>query len=252
MTQPRTYQTEGIVLKRSKFGEADRLLIIYTPGGKIRAVAKGAVRPGSKFGGHIELLTQSLFLLARGRNFDIVTQVQTINSFMPLKENLRLMSNGLYLCELIDAFTEDDVEEESIYNLLITTLTELTRGRHIDNILRYFELRLLEYSGYKPQLAKCAACGIALLPQTNCFSSAQGGVLCVNCGFEEPVTRPLTLNALKVLRLWQNCDFNTAQKVVMNDSLALEIESVLREYIRYILERRIKSVDFLDKLRMTS
>ncbi len=249
MTEPRTFQTEALVLKRSKFGEADRILILYTPRGKIKAIAKGAAKPGSKFGGHVELMTHSQFLLARGMNFSIVTQVQTINSFIPLKENLKLMSSGLYLLELVDAFTEEDLQESGFFSFVIETLQRLSANKNVDTILRYFELHILDFAGYRPQLNRCVTCGKALEPETNVFSAAQGGVLCIECGFEEPVTRPLSLNALKVLRLWQNCDFNTAQKVNISTSLALELELILRDYIIYILERRIKSTDFMDKLR---
>ena len=252
MAEPRTYQTEALVIKRTKLGEADRILVLYTPNGKIKAIAKGAVKPGSKFGGHVELLIHSQLLLAKGRNFDIVTQCQTISSFMALKEDLKRMTAGLYLSELLDAFTEEDMPDRGIFNMVIETLHQLSTARSINTILRYFELHILEHAGYKPQLQRCADCNTSLQPVTNCFCPAQGGVLCVECGFEEPVTRPLSLNALKVLRLWQTCDFATAQKVNINSELALELELILREYIRYIIERQIRSTDFLDKLRLSS
>ncbi len=73
--------------------------------------------------------------------------------------------------------------------------------------------------------------------------------MCIECGFEEPVTIPLSLNALKVLRLWQNYDFASALKVNINPELSLELELLLRDYIRHVLERRIKSTDFLDRLK---
>jgi len=249
MTEPRTYQTEAVVIKRTRLGETDRILILYSPMGKLKAIAKGASRPGSKFGGHVELLTHSQLLLARGRNFDIVTQAQTINSFIPLKENLKLMASGLYVTELVDAFTEEDIEDRGLFSLLIETLLQLSQTKSTDTVLRYFELHILDYSGYKPELNRCIVCGRQLEPSTNCFCAAQGGALCIECGFEEPVTSPLSLNALKVLRLWQNCDLASAQKVNINPELSLELELILRDYIRHILERRIKSTDFLDKLK---
>jgi DNA repair protein RecO (recombination protein O) len=89
MSKPRTYQTEAIIIKKVKLGEADRILTVYTPQlGKIRAIAKGVRRPKSKMAGHLELLTHSLVSLARGRNLDTITGCQTINSFLPLKTNL--------------------------------------------------------------------------------------------------------------------------------------------------------------------
>lgn len=250
MTLSRVYQTEAIIIKRSKLGEADRILTIYTPDhGKVKAVAKGTRRPKSKLGGHVELLTHSLLLLARGRNLDIITQAQTIDSFMPLKGDLNRMSCGLYISELVDSFNAEHVENHRLFSLLLDTLHQLSQAKNNEIILRYFELHLLDYTGYRPQLQRCANCDSPLLPVTNCFSSSQGGVLCKDCGYEEPIARSLSLNALKVLRLWQNCDCATAGRVRINSELSLELEQVLREYIRYLLERQVKSTTWLDKLR---
>ena len=250
MTQPRVYQTEAIIIKRTKLGEADRILTLYTPDqGKLKAVAKGTLRTRSKLGGHVELLTHSLLLLARGRNLDIITQAQTINSFLPLKDDLSRMSCGLYIAELVDSFTAEDIENSHLFTLLLDTLNQLSQCKSNDIILRYFELHILDLIGYRPQLQRCANCDSPLQPVTNYFSASEGGVLCNDCSYEEPVTRPLSLNGLKVLRLWQNCSYATASKVIVNPKLSLELEQVLREYIKYLLERQVKSTAWLDKLK---
>ncbi|GAI54710.1 unnamed protein product, partial [marine sediment metagenome] len=109
MRTPRSYQTQAITIKQIKLGEVDKILTIYTPEfGKLKAVAKGACRPGSKLGGNVEPLTYSLMMLARGRNLDIVTQSQTIDGFLVLKNNLWYTSCGLYVLELIDSFTVEN------------------------------------------------------------------------------------------------------------------------------------------------
>ncbi len=225
-------------------------MTLYTPQlGKIKAIAKGARRPGSKLGGHIEPLTHSLIMLARGRNFDIITQTQTINSFLPLRNDLWRTTWGLYACELVDSFTEERLANRPIFDLLLNTFNWLCEANNGENILRYFELHLLNYLGYRPQLRQCVTCNSPLQPIPNFFSPHQGGVLCPNCGLQEPVARPLSVNALKVLRLWQNSDYTTARRIRINPQLASEIEQVMREYIRYLLEREVKSTAWLDKLR---
>ena len=250
MTKPRVYQTEAVVIKRTKLGEADRILTLYTPDyGKVRAVAKGSRRTNSKLGGHVELLTHSSLLLAKGRNLDIITQAQTINSFLPLKEDLRRMSCGLYISELIDSFTAEDEGNPQIFELLRETLDQLSHAQKSDTIVRYFEIHLLEFTGYRPQLQQCANCGGQLKPIQNYFSSSQGGALCGDCSYEEPIVLPLSLNALKVLRLWQNCDFTNAVKVTIKPELALELEQLLREYIKHVLDRQLKSTAWLDIIK---
>lgn len=246
----RVYQTEAIIIKRINLGEADRILTLYTPSlGKIKAVAKGVRRPQSKLGGHVELLTYSRLMLAKGRNLDIITQAQTINNFLPLKEDLERTASGLYIAELVDAFTPERAEDEELFYLLLDTLQHLCHAVNSGALLRYFELHLLAQVGYRPELQRCGDCKAPLKPATNFFSPYYGGVLCHECGHHEPLALPLSLNALKVLRFWQTCDYTAAQKVKLDSQLATELETVLREYIRYLLERQLKSVTWLDKLK---
>ncbi len=253
MTSPRTYQTEAIVIKRIKLGEADRILTIYTPSfGKLKAVAKGTRRPKSKLGGHVELLTHSRLMLARGRNLDIITQAQTIDNFLPIKDDLDRLSRGLYMAELVDSFTGEHIEDRHLFDLLLETLKQLSQPTYCEPILRYFELNLLDHLGYRPQLQHCTECNSPLNPETNFFSPKMGGILCHQCGFKEPMSRPLSLNALKVLRLWQNCNFAAVLKVKINRELAAELEQVMREYIKYLLEKQLKSTAWLDRLKTES
>jgi DNA repair protein RecO (recombination protein O) len=250
MTAPRTYQTEAIIIKRIKLGEADRILTIYTPDlGKLKAVAKGTRRPKSKLGGHVELLTHSRIMIARGRNLDIITQAQTIDNFLPIKDDLERISRGLYLAELIDSFTGEHIEDRQLFNLLLETLKQLAQSRDYEPVLRYFELNLLDHLGYRPQLQRCTDCNLLLEPGSNFFSSRLGGVLCPQCGFNEPMASPISLNALKVLRLWQNCNYETATRVKIKRELSVELEQLMREYIRYLLEKQLKSTAWLDRLK---
>jgi DNA repair protein RecO (recombination protein O) len=250
MTASRTYQTEAIIIKRIKLGEADRILTLYTPElGKLKAVAKGTRRPKSKLGGHVELLTHSRLMLARGRNLDIITQAQTIDNFLPIKDDLELISQGLYIAELVDSFAGEHIEDRRLFDLLLETLKQLSQSKDCELILRYFELHLLHHLGYRPQLQYCTNCNSSLKPESNFFSPIQGGVLCHNCGFHEPAAYPLSLNALKVLRLWQNCNFTAAKKVKIKRELASELEQLMREYIKYLLEKQLKSTAWLDKLK---
>jgi DNA repair protein RecO (recombination protein O) len=250
MSQPRNYQTEAIVIKKTKLGEADRILTFYTPHlGKIQAVAKGVRRPKSKMAGHLELLTCSRVDLARGRNLDTVTGAQTINSFILLKNDLNLASYGLYLAELTCQFTPEDQENLEIFELLLGTMERLCEANNKDIILRHFEMQLLNASGFRPQLQQCVKCRQPLQPATNYFSASGGGMLCPSCSNEQYGLYALSANALKVLRLLQNGDLDTVLKLKISPELSFEMEEVVRRYIRYILEKEVKSVAWLDNLK---
>ena len=250
MSKPRNYQTEAIIIKKTKLGEADRILTLYTPHlGKIQAIAKGVRRPRSKLAGHLELLTHSQVSLARGRNLDTITGSQTINSFLPLKSELELTAYALYTIELVDQFTADQIENYPLFQVLLETMHRLCQAGDNELVLRYFELHLLNEIGYRPQLQQCVSCRSTLEPVTNSFCSSAGGILCTNCQQTQPLTYPLSVNALKVLRLLQSSDYTTAGKLKINPELSRELAEVMKDYVKYLLEREVKSAAWLDTLR---
>jgi len=250
MSKPRTYQTEAIVIKKTKLGEADRILTLYTPHlGKIQAVAKGVRRPRSKLAGHLELLTHSQVSLARGRNLDTIIGSQATNSFLTLKNDLWLTSCALYAVELVNQFTADHIENYPLFQLLLETMKQLCQAGDNELVLRYFEIQLLNEVGYRPQLQQCVSCRSRLEPITNSFCSSAGGMLCSSCRQSQPLTYPLSVNGLKVLRLLQNSDYDTISRLRLTSELSRELEGVTRDYLRYLLEREVKSIAWLDTLR---
>jgi len=199
--------------------------------------------------GHLELLTHSMVSLARGRNLDTIIGSQTINSFLPLKSDLELTSYGLYAIELVDQFTAEHIEDYPLFQLLLEILHCLCRGGDNELTLRYFELHLLNEVGYRPQLQQCVSCHQALEPVTNAFCSAAGGMLCPLCSQSQPLIQPISVNTLKVLRFLQSSDYDTAAKLKMDPELSHQLEIVMRDYLKYLLEREVKSAAWLDSLR---
>ncbi|NQT74086.1 MAG: DNA repair protein RecO [Chloroflexi bacterium] len=246
----KTYKTEAIVLKHIDLGEADRILTLYTPNqGKLRAVARGVRRMKSRLGGHVEPLINCSLMLSHGRALEVVSQGQTIESFLPIRNDLKLTVQALYLVELTDAFTSERIENYSVYKLLLDSLRLLAKVRNAEILFRYFELQLLGYVGYEPQLYKCLNCKATIEPVQNFFSTSGGGILCPNCAHTEPVVKPISVDALKVVRLLQRGDFITANRLRLSADLSRELERIMQGYIRYLLEREIKSTRFRDRLK---
>lgn len=269
MRQQRSYSIEAIVLKRTDYGEADRILTFFTPTkGKMHAIAKGTRRPISKKAGHLELLNRSQLQMALGRNLDIVTQAEGRENFLHLRGELWHMTCGFYLAELVDRFVEDSTPHRDIYALLLESLryldadanalqhqraqvSEQTNEQvdvhgHTRLLLRYFELHLLSSIGYEPALQNCAQCASELRPEENGFRASLGGVLCPQCSrFWE---RRLSLNALKVLRFLQRSKWIEASHLRLDAKLQAELEAVMHDLLRFHLERDLKSWSFLDML----
>jgi len=250
MPESREYATEAVIIRKIKLGEADRILTVYTPdNGKIEVVAKGVRKPKSKMAGHLELLTHSQLNLARGRNLDTVIGAQSITSFINLKNDLMLTSSGLYSAELINQFTVAHVASPPLFQLFLETLGRLAKAESPELTLRYFELHLLDISGYRPQLQECVVCRETLKPVENAFSPGAGGILCPNCKYEHPSAFLISVDALKVLRLFQRSPFEVVSRLKINPELGQELKIALSAYISYLLEREVKSATWLDALR---
>lgn len=245
----RIYRTEAVIIRRSAFGEADRLITLITPLGKRRVVAKGARKTTSRLAGHIELFTHATMLLAVGRNLDIVTQSVILHSFDTLRSDLQRISAAYYAAELIDRLTEEDDENRPAFDLLIATLQALDTTSRPDLALRFYELHLLGYLGYRPQLYHCASCQEALTEAANRFSPAAGGVLCPRCAPADHRSIPMSLSAFKLLRFLQAQPHDAVERLNISTDVRDEAEKLLRVYIRRILERDMKSVAFLDEIR---
>ncbi len=247
---PRVYRTEGIVLKGYDFGEADRILTLYTPQlGKLRAIAKGVRRTKSRKAGHLDLFTRSNLLVARGRQLDIITQAETIESFAPMRIDLVRLSYAHYVAELVDAFTVEQMANYPVYATTVATLRRISTAEDPALSIRSFEVQLLGLMGYRPQLHRCLSCDTAIEPVSNRFSPKMGGVLCPLCASEDRAAGPISVQALKVLRNLQTNEAAILQLPELRLEVGQEVEARLQEYIEYRLEKAPRSVRFLDQLR---
>lgn len=142
-----TYKTEGIILKRTNFGEADRIITVFTrKHGKIKILAKGVRRITSRRSPNIELFNLATLFIHKGRTFDILTEAQTVETFENIRKKLELVGLAYYVCELIDGFCAEHQPHPNVYNLLVKTLQELDHG-----VIQTFETTLLSELGFLPR-----------------------------------------------------------------------------------------------------
>ncbi len=250
MPKVHTYRTEGIVLRRSDFGEADRLLTLFTRElGKVRAIAKGVRKPQSRKTGHVELFTRSNFLIAAGRSLDIVTQAETVDVYDGLRHDLVRTTYAAYAVELLDQFTPEGDKHIGIYDLLVQALSWFARSDNFLLAARFYELRLLSLNGYQPELFRCVVSQEPIVEEDQFFSAELGGLVRPAHRPADRQARPISASAVKILRYLQTRSWNTVQSLQLRRELHGELEDVLYHYITYQLERQLKSVDFLKRLR---
>ncbi len=145
------YNVEAINLRTRNFGEADKIVTLFTrEKGKVQAVAKGARRPTSKFGGRLEVFSHNNVMLATARTLDIISQCETIDSFYRIREDGGKLNIGFYMVKLIDIMTEDRQVNVELFELLLSGLKALENGLNRELLPRIFEVKLCETEGFLP------------------------------------------------------------------------------------------------------
>ncbi|HLF72122.1 MAG TPA: DNA repair protein RecO [Dehalococcoidia bacterium] len=250
MPRPRVYKTQAIVLRQRKLGEADKIVTLYCAHlGKLDAVAKGVRRTKSRMAGSLEPLTLGSYLVAEGRELDIVTQAETVESFAAMREDLERLSRALYCAELVDRLTPERSEGYPIFRLLQETLAHLATDGEYEMAVRRFELRLLDELGYRPSLDACAICGGRVEPVTNYWSAAAGGLVCPKCTDDSLRLTPISVNGLKVLRLAARASIAEVARVMLSRELGAELEACMADQVSFVLEREVRSARFVETLR---
>lgn len=207
----KAFKTEGVILRRRSFGEADRILTVFSlHRGKISVLAKGVRRITSRRAGNVELLNRVQMFLHPGKNFLILTEAEALNTYQPLKEDLTLSTYAYHIVELADKLLAEDQENRGLY-LDLTQLLDRLSKRPRQLLIRAFEVKTLSKLGFW---------AIENLPDVN------KGIIDL-------------LYSLEIL------SWDQIEKVEVNQTQAVELERVLRYYIERVIESKLKSRQFL-------
>jgi DNA repair protein RecO (recombination protein O) len=180
---PAPLKTEAIVLRSIRYGEADRILHLYTPRhGRLGAIAKGARRSRSRFGARLEPFFRVRTVLHEGRGeLYSVSSVDTIAAHADLREQAVTLDAAARACDAVARLFETSEAHPEVFTLLANELSLLSsdaaHARPANGLA--FRLKLLLAAGVVPQLGACAACGEA--EHLRAFSAAAGGVVCGSC-----------------------------------------------------------------------
>ena len=251
MPAPRRYVTDGIVLSRFDLGEADRVLTLITPEhGKIRIIAKGVRRTTSRLGGSLEPFAELNVALARGRTFDVVTEVRVGHAWLKLRDNLESAATAWYIAELADRSLEERHEAEPLYALLRRAYELLDAGMAPGRVARWYEMHLADELGQRPEVDRCVECD-RMLEATGSFRWVPplGGVLCTRCPGPPADRASLSLDALKLLKAYQRLDIEAIAELRLTEATEREVEGAMRDFMRVALERDARSLAFLDEVR---
>jgi DNA repair protein RecO (recombination protein O) len=235
------YRDSGVVLRTIKLGEADRIVTVFTHvHGKVRAVAKGVRKTTSKFGARLEPTSHIALQCYRGRELDVVTQVETIEANRALREGYGLLTHAVPMLEAVDQVAQEREPNPALYRMLTGALRTLALQR-ARVVTPAFFWKLLSLEGFHPMLDSCARCGgddVALVA----FDVDEGGALCAPCA--RGGGRPMTPAALDLMRRMLGGGLNGVLAEPAGPAV-IEVERLAVTTLEHHIERRLRSAALL-------
>lgn len=230
------YRDVGVVVRTHKLGETDRIVTVVTQdSGRIRAVAKGVRKPGSRFGSRLEPLSHVQLQLYRGRELDVVNQVELVEVSSGIRSSLEATTDAMTMCEMVDQLSHDRAPAPHLYRMLVGALRQLNVA-YGPLVLPALQLRLLEVEGVGPRVDGCVRCGTA--ESLVAFDVVEGGVQCVD--HRRGVS--MSGSAIAVLQRILGGDVaGTLRRTDYQESTIREVVVVARTLIERHLERRLRA-----------
>jgi DNA repair protein RecO (recombination protein O) len=214
-----SYLTKAIVIGRTNFGEADRVVRFFTPEhGKVAAVAKGVRKIKSRFGGHLELFGEVSLMLNSGRNLDTITSARLIWYPHKLVGDYDRLGLAFLIAKAVDKLTEPGQAAPALYDVMLEGLKALDEGASGAVVELWFKLRLLETLGYRPELGGCVVCGQHEESATYAFSTARGGIVCL--ADSNVLDEPFNSSQIKFWRLLSDYSYVTISHIAGAQALA--------------------------------
>lgn len=232
--------TEGIVLKRVKVSDYDKILTVYTrKAGKMSIAVKGSQNPKSKLSSGAHPFVYGEFSISKGGRMSSASSIDVKNAFYHLREDLDQLTVASYFLELIHIVTVENIINNSLFNLLLDflTVTEQTKDINTLHLLKItFELKLLSLIGLSPELEHCVNCGTVV--EHPKFSVAEGGVICKNCFNQYPDDYKIGEVIQQLMLFLRHQDMDKILDITIDDVLVKKIDFVLNEFLRFHLERK--------------
>ncbi|MDP6668048.1 MAG: DNA repair protein RecO [Dehalococcoidia bacterium] len=250
--RPVTYTTDGVVVRVSNLGEADRIVTLVTPiHGLIRGVARAARKPGSRLGGHLDLLRHVSVSVRETRTLFGLSQASTVNGFRGLRDDLDRFSRASYVSEMAERFSVEGGANQPLFRLFVQVLGALEGTANPEMITRFFEMRLLQLSGFAPELSRCVETGVELEPADHLYSADRGGLVSIDARpVGESALLPAGLNTIKLLRFLARTDIEQADRMTVEGEGIRQLSRILRAQVHHVLDRGLRSEAFMDEVRV--
>jgi DNA repair protein RecO (recombination protein O) len=244
-----TIQTLGIVLHSMPVGDFDKRLVLLTKEkGKITVFAKGARRPNSQLLAGSQIFALGEYLVYMGRNTNSISQINLKETFYELRQDIEKLSYGLYFNELIQYFTEENMEVEDYIILLYRTLASLSKKTMTNDLIKsIFELKTLSFSGLTPEVTQCLYRGCQKTEsQLSYLSSLEGGMFCQEHGKLVKDSIFITEGTRYTMQYILSSSLQHLYSFKVTDKILNELKLSLRKYFQVHIDYQFKSLDFIN------
>jgi DNA repair protein RecO (recombination protein O) len=249
--------TDAIILRKRDIRETSLLVTFYTrDSGKIRGLIKGVRGPRGPLGYQVQVFTLNkvVFYDSKKAGIHIVSQCDLIDFFEAIRADILKTSYAYYFVELLDAITEEKEKNSEIFELLLNSLELLKTKASPRRISRILEIKLLMISGLMPRLDRCVLCGDeigfkeASFNKTR-FSYKSGGLICKNCFKQDSNSRRISAGTAHFIDHVERAPYERLSRIKVSRDVGKELEDIMKGFLNYQLETRIRSLDFLEKIQ---
>ena len=239
-------RTKAIVLGRTKLGEQDLILtLLGERGSQLRAVAKGARKPGGRLASRVELFCETDFLIAQGRNLGIVSEAQLADAHEGLRGDLERVSAASAVCEVARLTCYEDVEDSYLMPICARALRACEQAGDqamLDVVVAAYALKVLSHEGWRPELSSCIACGDE---QVSHFSAQMGGLLCASCAKDVEGASELSATEMGWLRALIGLTFDELLASEVDRATAALLVSLVHGWCAVHLDARLRAWEFM-------
>lgn len=246
MAGRRSYHTKAVVLDTTKLAEQDLILtMLGETGVQVRAVAKGARKPGGRLAARSELFCESDFLLVVGRSLDVVSEASVIDAHATMRGDLDRVSAASAICEVARLTCYEDAQDPFLFPICSRALTACEQAADLDHlrvVVAAYVFKVLAHGGWRPELDGCVACGDE---DVSWFSAHAGGVLCESCVRDVPGAVRLVPGELDWLRALIGLTFDQLLASEPDERIARRLATHAKAWAETQLDVRLRGLEFL-------
>ena len=248
------YSSTAIILRRIEYGDYDYILTFITPyHGKVSVIAKNAKKSVKRFTGSLELFYRLNVVIREGRTVSFLEEVYIEETFSNIRSDIMKTAYASYWSEIIVQWIEEGTPQKQVYDLLEFALSELNKGQRTpEEISIIFQMKFLQITGFLPELTKCGKCDCdieAIKDIRMIFDVRDGWLLCSRCKQYVVEGVPLSKGTLKKLLWMCNNEIDKTLRIKFTDHANAEALRFLETFLPYHLEKEVRSLSFLRKMR---